>query len=191
MFLINDILDIEKIEAGKMDFSMGPVALQPILARSTIANQPYAEQYKAVIKIECDTDYTVYADTDRLLQVMNNLLSNAAKFSPTGGIIKISADNSGSNDNIRVSVSDQGSGIPGEFRDKIFEKFSQADSSTTRQVGGTGLGLSICKSIMENMGGNIDFVSSPENGTIFFIDLPVWDDSPRRNRQTGRKRHSA
>jgi signal transduction histidine kinase len=101
---------------------------------------------------------------------MANLLSNAAKFSPAQGVVTI--DVRAQEDTVRIAVSDQGSGIPEAFRDKIFQKFTQADSSDTRQKGGTGLGLAISKALVEHMHGSIGYESSNQ-GTTFYVVLPV------------------
>lgn len=173
LFLINDILDIEKIESGKMKFVMGPVDLMAVLTQSIEANQPYGEQYKVRFTLaEFVVGPVVNADTDRLMQVLNNLLSNAAKFSPEGGVVEISTHQL--DDTIRVQVRDDGPGIPLQFQSKIFEKFSQADGSDTRKVGGTGLGLSISKAIMEKMAGAIGFETEEGKGTTFYIDIPLY-----------------
>ena len=174
LFLINDILDIDKIESGKMDFVMGPVDLMVVLRQSLEANQPYGEQYQIqyVLK-KIIGDLKVYADTGRLMQVLNNLLSNAAKFSPEGAEVEICVLQNDSM--IRIEVKDHGAGIPLQFQSRIFEKFSQADASDTRKVGGTGLGLSISKAIMEKMGGAIGFNTVEGKGTTFYIDICVID----------------
>jgi PAS domain S-box-containing protein len=176
--LINDILDIEKIESGKMRFALKPQALQPLIEAALEANQAYAEQYGVHYRLEDIHSETQYAkvnvDTDRLLQVMANLLSNAAKFSPLGAPVDISVT-SGEHW-ARVTVADHGPGIADEFRDRIFQKFSQADSSDTRQKGGSGLGLSISKALVEKMGGRIGFDTEPGTGTRFYFELPIWHD---------------
>jgi signal transduction histidine kinase len=106
------------------------------------------------------------------MQVMTNLLSNAAKFSPRGDTVVVAAERQGTQ--VRVSVTDRGPGIPEEFRHRVFQKFAQADSSTTRDKGGTGLGLSISKAIIERLGGRIGFTTGPGSGTTFHFDLPEW-----------------
>jgi signal transduction histidine kinase len=115
----------------------------------------------------------VLADPDRLMQVFTNLLSNAAKFSLDSGQVHISMDSRGSK--IRFSVRDYGTGIPYEFRSRIFQKFSQADSSDKRRCEGTGLGLSIAKKIVESMHGSLNFESEIGVGTTFYFDLPKAD----------------
>ncbi len=112
----------------------------------------------------------VRADGDRLVQVVTNLLSNAINFSPEGASVEVSI---GRHDGmIRVSVRDRGPGIPDSFRDLVFEKFTQADTSDRRQRGGTGLGLSICRAIIEDFGGRIDFENEMGSGTTLYFDLP-------------------
>lgn len=171
--LINDILDVEKIESGRMAFDIRPVALSPIIEQVIEANQAYASQYGAHIVLEsADEGLSVLADPDRLTQVFTNLLSNAAKFSPQGGTVNVTVvENAGE---VRVAISDAGAGIPEEFRPHVFEKFSQADASDSRRSGGTGLGLSIAKAIVDRLGGRIDFESVPGAGTTFTVDLPLW-----------------
>ena len=171
--LINDILDIEKIEAGKMVFRMEPVDLSDIVAKSVEANRTIGEHRSVVLTFnENPREATVNADGDRLTQVVANLISNAVKFSPAGGTVKISVTTH--NGNLRVSIADDGPGVPDDFRERIFEKFSQADSTDTRGPGGTGLGLSICKAIIEGHGGSIGFTSNQGEGATFFFDLPPF-----------------
>ena len=170
--LINDILDIEKIESGKMVFDLQPLALGPLLEQALAANDDYAAQHGAVFALAQPIPAVlVHADADRLMQVLTNLLSNAAKFSPPGGTVVVSA--AAQDGRVRVAVRDQGSGISDEFRARIFQKFAQDDSSDTRQKGGTGLGLSITKAIVEGMGGQIGFETALGAGTTFHFDLPV------------------
>ncbi len=175
LFLINDILDISKIESGKMDFVMGPVDLKAVLLQSIEANQAYGEQYEVKYHLNDVVDgITVYADTDRLMQVLNNLLSNAAKFSPKGAKVNISMIQK--DEVVRVEIKDYGNGIPVKFQSRIFEKFSQADGSDTRKVGGTGLGLSISKAIIEKMGGSIGFDTEEGVGATFYINVSLYTD---------------
>jgi len=169
--LINDILDTEKLLAGKLTFNNDTVVMGDLIQKATTANQGYADQYGVSFSVEnngCDNE-TVIADEHRLMQVLSNLLSNAVKYSPKGGNVRIMIDCTV--DKVRVSVIDQGKGIPSEFRGHIFTRFSQADSSDTREKGGTGLGLSIAKDIIERLGGNIGFTSSPGEGATFYFEL--------------------
>ena len=114
----------------------------------------------------------VKADPDRLLQVLANLLSNAAKYSPRGGKVDLALTRAPGR--YRISVQDYGKGIPPEFQPRIFERFAQADVSSTRQKGGTGLGLAIAKAIVERHGGRIGFATRPGEGTTFSFELPEW-----------------
>jgi PAS domain S-box-containing protein len=170
--LINDILDIEKIESGKMDLELKPQDLMSLIEQSIEANHAYGETYGVTFVVaEAMPGVQVKVDHDRLMQVMANLLSNAAKFSPANGKVEISVTTG--KFGVRVEVADKGTGIPEAFRSHIFQKFSQADSSDTRQKGGTGLGLSISKAIIEKMGGEIGFKSNAGAGTVFYFELPV------------------
>jgi PAS domain S-box-containing protein len=171
-YLVNDLLDMEKLIAGKMYFDMQELALMPLIKSSLESNQAYGKQYQvSFVLTECMDDIQVKVDSVRLQQVLANFLSNAAKFSPTGGQVVVSVQVN--SDMARVEVSDQGSGIPVEFHKRIFQKFSQADTTDTRQKGGTGLGLAISKELIERMGGHIGFVSNLGVGTTFFFELPV------------------
>lgn len=171
--LINDILDIEKIESGRMRFDLQPRELQPLVEQSIAANHAYGEQLGVSFVIsEPLIGAWARVDTDGFMQVMANLLSNAAKYSPTGGTVEVRLVRESSM--IRLSVTDHGPGMPASFHDKVFQKFSQADASDSRQKGGTGLGLSISKAIVEEMGGHIGFVTSEGVGTTFYFDLPEW-----------------
>nr|WP_232106473.1 PAS domain S-box protein [Pseudomonas mendocina] len=169
--LINDLLDMDKLVAGKMQFDLQAKLMQPLLEQALLHNQPYAEQHQVTLRLQVDDDALVHVDAQRLAQVMANLLSNAAKFSPSGGSVLVRLQTIG--ERLRVSVSDNGPGIPETFKSRIFSKFSQADSGDTRQQGGTGLGLAICKEIIERMGGQIGFDSPPRHGATFWFELPI------------------
>lgn len=175
--LINDILDIEKIESGKMQFNLTVQPLRPLLIQAIEANRPYADQLKVGIELTSgEIDGDVRIDSDRMIQAITNLLSNAAKYSAANACVSIALEKC--NSCLRLSVSDRGPGIPEDFRQRIFQKFSQADSSDTRRKAGTGLGLAITRSLIESMGGKIGFDTSPA-GTTFWIDLPeVREISP-------------
>jgi len=174
MRMINDVLDIEKIESGNMQFDLAPQPLLPLLQQAIEATEGFAAQFKVALRLEGDTAaLQVFADRDRMIQVLINLLSNAVKFSPVGETVSVRIAMVAGR--VRVSVIDRGTGIPEEFRHRIFQKFAQADVSSSRRNGGTGLGLSICKSIVEEHHGSIDFISPPDGGTEFFVELPVHD----------------
>lgn len=172
--LINDILDIEKIESGKMDFKLTPLDLNALIQQAIDANRSYADTFS--VKLQFDkpaSTYRVRGDADKLLQVLTNLLSNAIKYSPAGEAVTVSVVRQG--DQVRVLVTDRGPGIPEEFQKQIFQKFAQADSSDTRQKGGTGLGLAITRAIIETHGGKISFETRPAR-TTFYFDLPLMTE---------------
>jgi PAS domain S-box-containing protein len=174
--LINDMLDVEKIESGKMKFDMAPLTLAEAAQRSIDSVRGYADQLGVEIQFRApDEELCVRADIDRLVQVGANLISNALKFSKTGDRVEVSILRRGRV--ARLSVADHGPGIPDEFRARIFTKFAQADSSDTRQKGGTGLGLVIAKEIVDRHGGRLWFESEPGHGTQFHVDLPLADDA--------------
>jgi PAS domain S-box-containing protein len=170
--LVNDILDIQKIEAGKMPFKIRPLDLGALVGQSVEANMAFAQSLGVGIDVVGSAPSArVMGDSDRLLQVLTNLISNACKFSPAGRKVEVSLSRIASA--VRVSVRDQGQGISEEFRSRVFRKFAQADASDSRQKGGTGLGLSICKAIVEKLGGSIGFESETGKGSTFFFDLPA------------------
>jgi PAS domain S-box-containing protein len=172
--LINDILDVEKLESGRMEYQFGVHDLADLINRVVVANAAYAEQYSAKVVTDMEPGAClVKMDPDRMFQVLTNLLSNAIKFSEPGNdvSIRLEKDDGG----FRVSVTNRGEVIPEEDRANMFTKFFQRDSSTTRKKGGTGLGLYICQKILSEHGGDIDFTSSAQTGTSFFFSLPKVD----------------
>ena len=169
--LINDILDIEKIESGKLTLVPEIIRIDDLVRESMVLNKAFGERFK--VRYEATSELPgreVNADRKRLLQVMTNLLSNAAKFSPEGQAVEVSAEDR--DGVVRISVHDRGPGIPENFRTRIFGRFTQADSTTARQKGGTGLGLAICKRLVEMMQGRIGFDDRPGGGTTFWFELP-------------------
>jgi DNA-binding response OmpR family regulator len=146
----------------------------PLLEQAVESHRVYAQAYEVEPRIVAGVaGVRIWADSDRFQQVVINLMSNACKFSPRGGVVEIAAAR-GDGGRLRISVTDHGKGIPPEFQERIFEKFAQADASSTRQKGGTGLGLSISKAIVERHGGRIWFESEPGVATTFAFDLPEW-----------------
>ena len=170
LMLINDILDISKLESEKMQFHFQDIPVAQFIDNSLAENRVLEHKYKVRFTfLPCDKDLMIHIDPDRMTQVMTNLLSNAAKFSPDNGVIELSARRSDAG--IRITVKDQGKGIPLEFQSRIFEKFTQADTSDSRHITGTGLGLHISKTIVECHGGALSFDSQPGKGASFYIDL--------------------
>lgn len=171
--LINDILDLEKIKAGKLDFEFNDYDVVPIIQEAIEASIGYAKQFEIEYKIDEDSigHGMVHVDKNRLIQILFNLLSNAAKFSHPNSIVNIGIKRI-SDKTIRINIKDSGVGIAEEFKSQIYDNFSQGDSSDTRKKGGTGLGLSITKELINIMGCTIDFESKLNEGTNFYIDLP-------------------
>ncbi len=166
--LVNDFLDIQKLEYGRMEFHMRTLALEPLLKKAADLNSAYAQKFGVSIKIRSlIPSVEINADEGRFFQVMANLLTNAVKYSSQGQAVEISSAQW--DDFVRVSVIDSGPGIPEEFQERVFQKFSQAAGSKQ----GTGLGLSISKAIIEEMGGTIGFNTEKGRGTEFFFDLPA------------------
>lgn len=170
--LINDLLDISKIEAGMLELNMKNLPLHPLVQESLELQKGYADRFNVVLHLElAGHNPLVCVDDSRLQQVLSNLLSNAIKFSPPGGEVIVRIEVSGSR--ARVSVQDEGPGIPADFHPKLFDKFTQADSSDSRSLGGTGLGLAICRELIEQMKGQIGFVSELGKGAVFWLELPL------------------
>ncbi|GGF01855.1 hypothetical protein GCM10011611_04200 [Aliidongia dinghuensis] len=169
--LINDILDLERIEAGKLVFEFAGVSVPRLIERAVAENLDYAAKFQVTLQVVGDLfEAEVWGDEHRLLQVLTNLISNAVKFSPAGSTVEIVPQRSSGM--VHLAVVDHGRGIPDAFKPRIFQKFAQADASDSRQKGGTGLGLSIVKSIIERHGGRIGFESEWGAGSTFFVDLP-------------------
>lgn len=171
--LINDILDSEKIESGKMRLDLKAIDISQVVRQALSANEGFAGQHLVTMRLRApDEPLQVCIDSDRMIQVLTNLLSNAIKFSPPDGAVEVNVLRVAQG--IRVEVCDHGPGVPEKFKGRIFQKFSQADSSDTRQKGGTGLGLNISKALIEKMGGHIGFKSEAGAGATFFFELPEW-----------------
>jgi PAS domain S-box-containing protein len=168
--LTNDILDIEKMESGKVVFNLRRVEVRSLVAQAIEANRALAEDHGVSLRLEESSTHEVRADPDRLMQVIANLLSNAIKFSPSEAPVVVGIEAPG--EQVRITVRDHGPGIPKDFRSRIFEKFAQADATAARQKGGTGLGLSIVKQLVLMLGGEVGFSDAAGGGTIFYVDLP-------------------
>lgn len=177
--LINDILDIEKIESGRIAFDLAPLPLVPLVEQAIAEIKSFAQNFSIDIDMK---DYVngaiTLVDPDRLIQVLVNLLSNAIKFSPHGGAVTVTVERA--EDSLRVSVKDCGQGIPKAFQPRLFDKFAQADSSDNKRLAGTGLGLAIVKKIVERLHGQVSFETGADRGTTFHVNLPEWCASPRK-----------
>ncbi|MDH5216811.1 MAG: ATP-binding protein [Gammaproteobacteria bacterium] len=173
MMLINDLLDIQKMETGALDIHFETIDLDDVVSYSISLNRGYAEKHNiALLFMKEDSDFFVNGDRNRLIQVLSNLLSNAIKFSPEGQTVNIKLKKHGK-DRVKVSISDRGQGIPVEFQPRLFQRFSQADSSDARRLGGTGLGLYICQTIIHSHKGDINFETTVGRGSTFYFTLPL------------------
>lgn len=175
-FLINDLLDMERLVSGKLEMSVNKQPIAPLIKTALEEMRTYASQHGVTLRLSSQK-HTLEAEVDarRLQQALNNLLSNAIKFSPTNGEVLVSLTQNGTK--VRVTVSDQGPGIPDHFRERLFEKFAQADSSDNRGRGGTGLGLAITRAIMEQMQGIVGFESEEGHGATFWLEWEINSDT--------------
>lgn len=170
--LIDDVLDLTKLEGNQMVLQLRPTALDALLPEALSSNQGYAQQAGVKLTLElAQACPPVQVDADRFLQVMANLLSNAIKHSTAGDTVRVRLGCSAHG--VRVSVIDTGPGVDAQFRSRMFEKFSQADGSDQRAKGGTGLGLYVCRLFVERMGGRISCDSAPGQGATFSLDFPL------------------
>jgi PAS domain S-box-containing protein len=170
--IVNDILDLEKLTASKMTFDIEPVEITRVIAEAIESNAGFSQQFNVTYVMHefPDTAYA-WCDAHRLMQVLTNLMSNAAKFSPEGGTVVLTLIRL--DDNWRIAIRDTGRGIPDEFRSRIFTPFAQAEGANIRQKGGTGLGLNITKILVEKMSGEIGFESEEGKGATFWVAFPA------------------
>ncbi|WP_129648623.1 GAF domain-containing sensor histidine kinase [Peristeroidobacter agariperforans] len=170
--LVNDILDVEKIESGAFGYRRTDIDLNQLVTQAAVELRPYADQYHVKIDVRSDLPRAfLHADADRLMQVLANLISNAVKHSPSGGTIDVHVTRT--DQSIRVNVTDRGDGIPEEFRRDIFEKFAQANWTATNRKGGSGLGLNISRAIIQHHGGVLAFETEVGVGSTFYFELPI------------------
>jgi PAS domain S-box-containing protein len=171
--IIDDILDLDKIVSGRMDFDIEPLEAATLLEKVAQAHEATAGSAGVKIVVAAPPGLRLLADAQRLHQVLDNLVSNALKFAPrdTQVLLQAQGETDGPGVRVRLSVTDHGSGIPDDFRDRIFERFAQADMNTSRQKGGSGLGLSIVKKMVQQMNGGVDYESRPGH-TTFRVSLP-------------------
>ncbi len=177
--LINDILDIQKMESGQTDFQFQQIEMVGLMRQAITEMTSYAQSFDVKLQFDpsCPTLWTK-ADADRLMQVLLNLLSNAVKFSPAGETVTLQLQTIAP-DRLQLCVTDHGPGIDESFRSQIFQPFSQFDAADNRALGGTGLGLSISKEIVERHGGKIYFTNDATTGCSFMVELPI-DAEPTR-----------
>jgi signal transduction histidine kinase len=187
--LVNDILDFDKVEKGKLAFDRQPVEAIDLLRRAADVAYSAANQVHINVRVEASPG-RVLADEERILQVLNELVVNAIKFSPPDTSIRLSAQpvprstdgpatdgqdpETRDNDEVCFTVEDQGRGIAAEKLERIFDRFQQGDASDSRALGGTGLGLALCRSIVEQHGGRIWAESTPGKGSRFHFTLPAY-----------------
>jgi signal transduction histidine kinase len=169
--LIDDVLDLTKLEGNSMRLNVRATALSTLIEEAVTTNKSYAQGTDVRIEFERrGPSFQVQVDPDRFLQIMANLLSNAIKHSPKGAVVRVVLETDGNH--MYVRVVDQGPGIDKDFKTKLFEKFSQADTSDRRALGGTGLGLYICRILVEKMNGKISAESGATGGSTFTVSLP-------------------
>ena len=180
LLLINDLLDLEKLDNTTTELKSDPVELRGLVDEALAQNAGYAQEFGVSLAAlpGAPTRLGITGDRDRLMQVLTNLLSNAAKFSDAGGMVEVGLADLGPT--ARITVTDHGIGIPEEAQARLFERFVQANTPEHNKRPGTGLGLSIVKTIVERHGGTIGFTSIPGKGTTFRIDLPKSEASLRR-----------
>ena len=168
--LVNDLLDLERVGSGQLSIDKRDCPLATAIERAAETIRPIAGDAGVSLKIE-PTSVTFHADPDRLTQVMINLLANAVRFSPRGGTVTVGV--SPVADRVRVTIDDQGPGVPAAFREAIFEPFKQVEGSAAHKKGGTGLGLAISHAIVKEHDGVLDVTDAPGGGARFWFDLPV------------------
>lgn len=174
--MVNDLLDLEKIASGRLEMPMTPTDLSVIVKEAVAANINYAAELGVTLRaIGTERPHVVNANPDRMIQVLNNLLSNASKFSKPGQVVLVELCDA--TDSVQIYVRDRGVGIPADMQSKMFERFAQADSGEKGRPKGTGLGLSIAKAIIEDHGGTIDLTSKEGVGTTFCIELPLQHEA--------------
>jgi signal transduction histidine kinase len=179
--LINDILDLSKIEAGRMELQLETFPLAPLIADVVKTIEPLAAKNANQLAVKCDGAIgTLHVDQMRLRQALLNLMSNANKFTEKGTITLAAQQGQKNRRNwVTISVADTGIGMTAEQIVRLFQEFSQADASTTRKYGGTGLGLAISKRFCQMMGGDITVESEPGRGSTFTIRLPKIVEAPK------------
>ncbi len=171
--LIDDILEMSTIEAGKMELDVGEFSVKDLIADSLLMFREKAKRHDVAVTSDIEEGLeNIAADALKVKQVLCNLLSNALKFTPDGRKIHVRAESRSGGDFVEFSVQDSGIGISSEDQSRLFQPFTQLDSSYTKRYEGTGLGLSLCRKIVELHGGNIRFESEPGKGSTFYFTIP-------------------
>jgi PAS domain S-box-containing protein len=172
--LVGDILASRKLDAGRMDFQLLEAEPMRLVEQAVEATGAYGEKFDVGFSLDGEVgDVRIRVDPDRFIQVLNNVLSNAVRYSPPGELVRVTVRCI--DDLVRIAIADRGPGIADDFKDRVFEKFARADDGSWRHRSGTGLGMSISKAIMDELGGAIHFETTPGSGTTFFVDIPVAD----------------
>jgi PAS domain S-box-containing protein len=181
--LVNDLLDIKKLDAGQTQFSIQPFDERILLENAIEANRAMAESRGVRIRFDVAAEVLcVQVDPDRFIQVATNLLANAIQFSPRDQEVVVAVERRGAK--VHVAISDHGCGIPAEFKAHLFERFAQAHGQAARS-GGTGLGLSIARTIVERMGGEIGYEDTAGGGSTFYFDFPCDGSAPGKAQAAG------
>ncbi len=179
--LVNQLLQLEKLEAGKMELKKEMHAISDLIQSACDSLVTYAEQHKVHISMSCDDEIRASVDADKFVQILINLISNAVKFSPAHSTIAVEAI--AVCGVLEVSVTDQGRGIPENMRSAIFDRYKQVDRSDESIRGGTGLGLAICQAIVQAHGGEIGVESEVDKGSTFWFCIPIENEGSRASRE--------
>ena len=175
--MINELLQMAKIEAGRLEVTIGPTSIKDICEEVVALMRPQSLEKNIQLQVQIDDNVTaVESDPGKLQQILYNFVSNAIKFSPEGKRVTVAArriENERGVDCVRIEVTDQGPGIPLDMQDTVFEKFRQVDASHTRSHAGTGLGLAICRELADRLGARLSLASVPGSGATFAVEIPV------------------
>lgn len=179
--LISDLLDFNKLKAGEMQLNLETQPLAPLISQAIADNEAMARERGLSFAEHCEPGILLNTDAHRLRQILDNLISNAIKFSPKSGVVEIKAE-SVATDKVRITVSDQGNGLPEHFMPRLFERFAQAEVGTTRASKGTGLGLAICRELTLLLGGRIGAYN--DQGAHFWVELPKARNEDDENNES-------